>query len=91
MNEHTYGDFFEGMRSFLVQFAKALTVVHEWYERNAENVAKYLLLFADLGIWYSATDKLAEKQIVFTDDLSLDFAKKIYESSNIDKPTSKTK
>lgn len=84
MNEHTYGDFFEGMRLFLIQFAKALTVVHEWYERNAENIAKYLLLFADIGIWYSATDKLAEKQIVFTDDLTLDFAKKIYESSNID-------
>lgn len=51
MNEHTYGDFFEGMRLFLIQFAKALTVVHEWYERNAENIAKYHLLFADIGIW----------------------------------------
>lgn len=84
MSEFNYRDYFEGAKAFVVQFAKALTVVHEWCERNSENIATYLLAFADFGIWSSATDKLAEKQVVFTDDLTLDFAKKIYDSSDVD-------
>lgn len=68
---------FEGARVALIKFTKALLTVQKWYERNSENISKYLLVFADLGIWFSAIDKLAENQIIFTDDLGLDFAKEI--------------
>ena len=76
---------FEGARVALIKFSEALSTVQKWYERNSENIAKYLLAFADLGVWYSAIDKLAENQIIFTDDLGLDFAKEICDSTNIDK------
>ena len=74
---------FEGARVTLIKFIETLSTVQKWYERNSENISKYLLLFADLGIWYSAIDKLAENQIIFTDDLGLDFAKEICGSTNI--------
>lgn len=84
MDKTDYEKFFEGARTMLIKFAEVLVSAHEWYERNAENIAKYLLVFADFGTWCSATDKLAEKQVVFTDDLTLDFAKQICNSTNID-------
>lgn len=84
MDKIDYEKLFEGARTRLIKFAEVLVSAHEWYERNAENIAKYLLEFADYGTWCSATDKLAEKQVVFTDDLTLDFAKQICNSTNID-------
>ena len=35
----------------LIKFAEVLVSAREWYERNAENIAKYLLVFADFGTW----------------------------------------
>ena len=84
LDRSNYDKLFEGVKTMLIRFAEVLVSAHDWYERNAENIAKYLLVFADLGIWYSAIDKLAENQIIFTDDLGLDFAKEICGSTNID-------
>lgn len=84
MSELNQDGFLEGMKRFLQEFAKRLEQYRNWYERNAENIAKYLLVFADFATWYSAIDKMAEKEIVFTDDLSIDFAKEIYNSPNVD-------
>lgn len=84
MDKTNYKKLFEGARTMLIKFAEVLVSAREWYERNAENIAKYLLVFADFGTWCSATDKLAERQVVFTDDLTIDFAKEICNSANID-------
>ncbi len=84
MSKTDYGNIFEGIKKVVIKIGEIFATVHEWYERNADNIHKYLLAFADFSVWISATEKLAEKQIVFTDDLNLDFAKEIYDSVNID-------
>ena len=84
MDKTNYDKFFEGAKTMLIKFAEVLVSAREWYEQNSENIAKYLLAFADFGTWCSATDKLAERQIVFTDDLTVDFAREICNSVNVD-------
>lgn len=84
MDKTNYDKFFEGAKTMLIRFAEVLVSAREWYEQNSENIAKYLLVFADFGTWCFATDKLAERQIVFTDDLTVDFAREICNSVNVD-------
>lgn len=78
------GDIFAKLKAIAIKVREIFTTVREWYKSNADNIHKYLLAFADFSVWISAIEKLAEKQIVFTDDLDLDFAKEIYNSVNID-------
>lgn len=84
MNKTNYDIIPEGVKKALFKLIEILVIARDWYEQNAENIAKYILVFADFGTWCSATDKLAENQIVFTDDLTIDFAKDICGSSNVD-------
>ena len=81
-------DFWEGLKGIKIGFqalAEALTKCHEWYEKNAENISTVVLAVADFGIWCSAIDKMAHEQIIFTDDLSFEYAGILYESKNIAK------
>lgn len=84
MDNSNSGDIFAKLKVIAIKVSEIFTTVREWYNRNEDNIHKYLLAFADFSVWISATEKLAEKQIVFTDDLNLDFAKEIYNSVNID-------
>lgn len=83
MDLTNYDKWLDGAKTILIKFAEALVAAHNWYERNAEKIAKYLLVFADFAVWCSATDKLTKNQIVFTDDLSIEFAEKICKSENV--------
>lgn len=84
MDDFNNGDIFATLKAIAIKVNEIFTIVGEWYTRNIDNINKYLLAFADFNIWCEATEKLAEKQIVFTDDLSLDFAKELCSSPNID-------
>lgn len=84
MNQSEFESLLSGARAFIVKFAEVLNTVRNWYERNAENIAEYISIFVDFGIWCSAVDKLANNQVVFTDNLDLDLAKIICNTSDID-------
>ena len=73
-----------GATKFIEKFAKVLEVCHKWYQDNEETISMYLLAFADFGVWCVATNKLATKEIVFTDNLTSEFANEIYNSSDVD-------
>lgn len=68
----------------LMVLAAALEKVHTWYQNNAENLSKYLLAFADFGVWCVATDRLIENQIIFTDDLPQDLAQEIHNGADVE-------
>lgn len=76
--------FFSGVRIFVSKFAEVLNASLNWYERNADNIKQYIFAFADFGVWCSAVEKMANNQIIFTDDLSIEFANEIYDSLDID-------
>ena len=65
--------FFEGLRGIvkgLETFAYALDKVHTWYQQNADNIANYLLVFAEFSEWNIATNKLVENQFVLKTQFS---------------------
>ena len=59
--------------------------IRNWWENNAETICTYLEVFVEIGVWMSAVDKLAEEHLMFTDDLSIDFAHEITDSDNVQK------
>lgn len=84
MDKINYEKIFEGAKTLLIKFSDVLISVHNWYERNAKNIEKYLLVFSGFSTFCAAIDTLAEKQIIFTDDLTLEFANEICDSDEID-------
>ncbi len=68
---------------FINKISTALKTVRDWYSRNAETIAAYLAVFSEFGVWMSAVNKLSENQLMFTDDLTFSFARKIYDSENV--------
>lgn len=67
----------------LMYFAKAVENICIAVEENRENIVKALQSIGAYATWFSAIKKLADNQIVFTDDLTLSLAKKVDESENI--------
>ncbi len=63
--------------------AKAFETAQSWYEQNNTEIKEYLMLFADFSCWLTAVQKLAENQIVFTGDLTLELAQNICKSKNL--------
>lgn len=62
----------------------AFTAYQNWYSRNAATIEQYIRTFAELGIWLTAVDNLAERQIVFTGDISLEMAQHLSQIDNVD-------
>lgn len=60
-----------------------------WYDENAETLTEYVEAFVDFGIWSVAVDRLIKNQIIFTDYLSNEFAREIYETDDVDALISK--
>lgn len=60
-----------------------------WYDENAETLTEYIEAFVDFGIWSVAVDRLIKNQIIFTDYLSNEFAREIYETDDVDALISK--
>ena len=87
MSDSTYRDFLDGLKG-IYRFAKEISLTFEsyrsWYQKNAATINAYLNAFADFGVWCLAVQKMSERQIVFTDDLTNEFAKNIYVSPDID-------
>lgn len=88
VNNNDVGISMKGIIKGIEVFAAALEKVHTRYQNNAENLSKYLLAFADFGVWSVAIDKLLENQIVFTDDLPQELANDIYSGADIEKAVS---
>ena len=84
LDNSNYDDIFAKLKAIATKVSEIFITVCEWYKRNEENIRKYILAFADFSDWISAAEKLAKSQIVFTDDLNLDFAREINNTVNID-------
>ena len=87
MNDSGNYDIFEGLSGIvkgLETFAYALNKVQTWYQQNADNIANYLLAFAEFGEWSVATNKLIESQFVFTDNLTQTLAHEIYQGADVE-------
>lgn len=80
----TLANIVNGTIKFCQLIGNALSAYHNWYIKNADTIEQYLLAFANLGCWYTAVDKMASHQIVFTGDLSPDLITEINAANNID-------
>lgn len=54
-----------------------------WYQQNAKIIQEYLALFVDLSYWFTAIQRLAENQIIFTGNLTFELAQNICKSDNL--------
>ena len=69
---------------YVVQKAVAVfEAAQDWYLQNAEKIHEYFTMFIDFGCFVSAIQKLAENQIIFTGDLTLELAQNICESDHL--------
>lgn len=82
-NNYDAVEMFTGIIEGLKLFAHALNKLNTWYKQNAENITRYLSIFAEFAEWSEAVDKLIENQFVFTDDLTFELAHDICQSSNV--------
>ena len=75
--------------SGLFEFGQAISNLakkaSEWFEENQDTIKAYIKIFADAGVWMGAVDRLSEEKLMFTDELSLEFANEILESDNVQK------
>lgn len=87
MSDSNYPDFqgiINNISRTLSIFADVLESARNWYERNADTISAYISAFADFGVWLCAVDKMKERQIIFTDYLSMEFANEVYNSEDVD-------
>lgn len=80
---------FSGIVQGITTLSNAISKAYDWYQQNAETISKYLLAFADFGVWSVAVDKLIENQFVFTDNLTSELANEIYNDANVDEVVGK--
>ncbi len=87
MSESAYQGFldgFQGLCRFIKDISLAFESYRSWYQKNKAIIYEYLIAFADFGVWNAAISMMSERQIVFTDDLTYDFAKTIYASTDVE-------
>lgn len=63
--------------------AEVFELAQNWYQQHKDTISAYLSIFAELSYWFSAVQKMADAQIVFTGDLSFDLAQQICQSDNV--------
>lgn len=78
-----YRSILNGMVLIVQRAAEVFSAAQNWYQQHADTISAYLMAFAELGVWFSAVQRMAEAQIVFTGNLSLDMAQKVYKSDNV--------
>lgn len=64
--------------------SNALKAVQNWWQEHADIVIAYISAFAEFGVWCVAVEKLKKRQIIFTDDLTPELAKQIYDAKDVD-------
>lgn len=77
-----YRSILNGVILVVQRVAEVFSSAHTWYQKNAETINTYFAAFAGLSLWFSAVQKMADAQIVFTGNLSLEMAQEICTSNN---------
>lgn len=73
-----------GITAFMQGAIAVFTKVGEWYRDNEENIKSFLNGFASFSTCCSAIKKMAQHQIMFSDDVTTDFATAICDADDID-------
>lgn len=87
MKDYLNSDFFEmfsGAVRFVQEFANVLKEYHDWFDQHRETIIAYIQVFAEFGKWNLAMQKMADNQIMFTDDLPVELAAEINNAENIE-------
>lgn len=72
------------LATFIQETVNAFAKIGEWCRDNRENIKNFLIEFENFGTCCSAIKKMAQHQIMFSDDVSLDFATAICNSEDVD-------
>lgn len=87
MKDYLGSDFFEmfsGAIRFVQEFANVLKEYQDWFEQHRETIIAYIQAFAEFGKWHSAMQKMADNQIIFTDDLPIELVVEINNAENVE-------
>lgn len=83
LNGNRLSDVLNGILVFMKAFNDTLKEFSAWYQRNADAIDAYIVAFSEFGVWCKAIQKMSAQQIVFTDDLTIDLAKRIIASADV--------
>lgn len=75
---------FNGIATFIQGAIDIFARVGEWYRKNEENINSFLVGFSTFSTCCSAIKKMAQHQIMFSDDISTDFANSVCNADDID-------
>ena len=73
-----------GIATFMQGAIAVFTKASEWYRDNEENIKNFLIGFSNFSTCCSAIEKMAEHQIMFSDDISITFADSIWSTADVD-------
>ena len=73
-----------GIATFMQGAVAVFKKAGEWYRDNEETIRNFIISFSNFSTCCSAIEKMAQRQIMFSDDISIDFAEAICNSDNID-------
>lgn len=73
-----------GIATFMQGAVAVFKKAGEWYRDNEETIRNFIISFSNFSTYCSAIEKMAQRQIMFSDDISIDFAEAICNSDNID-------
>ena len=82
-SKENYRSILNGLIHIVQRAAEVFASAQNWYQQHADSINAYLTTFAELSVWFSAVQKMADAQIVFTGDLTLDLAQKICQSNDV--------
>lgn len=81
--KENYRSMLNGLINIVQRTAEVFASAQHWYQQHADTINAYLTTFAEVSFWFSAVRRMAETQIVFTGDLSLDLAQRICQSDSV--------
>lgn len=81
--QENYQSILNGLIHVVQRAAEVFEAAQNWYQQHADTISAYLTTFAGLSCWFSAVKRMADAQIVFTGDLSLDLAQRICQSDSV--------
>ena len=73
-----------GITAFMQGAIAVFTKVGEWYRDNEENIKNFLIGFANFDTCCSAIKLMAQHQVMFSDEVTTDFATAICDADDID-------
>lgn len=82
-SKENYRLILNGLIHIVQRAAEVFATAKSWYQQNVDTINAYLTTFAGLSLWFSAVQEMADAQIVFTSDLSVDLAQRICQSNDV--------